>query len=141
LSEQEKRQEKERPQRKYFFQENGRLMVELNYFVDDLHDWGPLSKGERINLAFALGEIYGLAIALSGLDNYDKALDFLYNEENVEEFSKLVDAVEHYHWKLIRNEVRDVEEYLWTFGWLLDSFIEFTARAIKSIKTRNPFDR
>ncbi len=141
MSEQEKRQEKKRPQRKYFFEENGRLMVELDYFVDSLHDRGPLSDGQRINLAFALGEIYGLAIALAALDNHNKALDFLYSRRHVNEFSKLVDSVESYHYKLVRDEVKDVEEYLWTFGWLLDSFVEFTVRAIKSIKTRSPFDR
>jgi hypothetical protein len=141
LSEQEKRQEKKRPQRKHFFEENGRLMVELDYFVDSLHDRGPLDDDQRINLAYALGQIYGLAIALAALDNHNKALDFLYSRRHVNEFSKLVDSVEDYHYKLVRGEVKDVEEYLWTFGWLLDSFVEFTVRAIKSIKTASPFDR
>jgi len=42
---------------------------------------------------------------------------------------------------LVRGEVEDPEGYLWEFDLLVDSFIEFMAKVIKSIKTCSPFDR
>ena len=138
-------QEEKQEQRKSFFEENGRLLVELGDFLTTLQVWARvdhiLSNSQQLDLAYELGVIDGIGGALAALDNSNKALKFLYNRKNIKEFSKLVDAVEHYHYMLVRGEVEDPEGYLWEFDLLVDSFIEFMAKAIKSIKTCSPFDR
>jgi hypothetical protein len=138
-------QEEKQEQRKSFFEENGRLLVELDDFLTTLQVWTPvdhiLSNDQQLALAYALGVIDGIGSALAALDNSNKALEFLYNRKNIKEFSELVDAVERYHYRLVRGEVKDPEGYLWEFGLLVDSFVEFMAKAIKSIKTQSPFDR
>ena len=138
-------QEEKQEQRKSFFEENGRLLVELGDFLTTLQVWSRvdriLSNDQQLDLAYELGVIDGIASALAALDFSNKALKFLYNRKNVKEFSELVDAVERYHYMLVRGEVEDPEGYLWEFDLLVGSFREFMAKAIKSIKTCSPFDR
>ena len=133
-------QEKEKPQRKYFFSENGRLMVRLDYFTDKLEYQDFLSENEKINAAFILGEIFGLARALSSLDNFDKAFNFLYNQKNVNEYSGLVDAVENLYYSVVNGNEKDPEEFLLALALLANSFVGFTSNAIKSIKVKGLFD-
>lgn len=136
-------QVEKREQHKSFFEENGRLLVELDDFLTTLQVWSVddiLDDEQQLALAFVLGEIRGVGEALAALDNHNKALNFLYNQKNIKEFSELVDAVERYHYRLVRGEVKDPEGYLWEFGLLVDSFVEFMVKAIKSIKTQSSSD-
>jgi len=133
-------QEKEKPHRKYFYEDNGRLMVRLNYFVDRLEWQDFLSEGEKINAAYILGLIQGFAKALSGLDDLNKAIDFLYDQENVNEYSKLVDEIENLYYHMITGEENNSETFLWILSLIAGSFRGFLAQTIKSIKVKNPLD-
>jgi hypothetical protein len=133
-------QEKEKPQHKYFFEENGRLMRRLGYFTDKLEYQDFLSESNKINAAFILGEIFGLARALSRLDNFDKAFSFFCNDKNVNEYSKLVDAVENLYYSVVNGNEKDSEEFLLALALLANSFADFTSSAIKSIKVKGLFD-
>jgi len=86
-------QEEKQEQRKSFFEENGRLLVELGDFLTTLQVWARvdhiLSNDQQLALAYALGVIDGIGSALAVLDNSNKALEFLYNRKNIKEFSEL----------------------------------------------------
>lgn len=132
-------QEEGRPQRKYFFRENGRLLVQVNDFVERLEYQDFLSESKKISAAFILGEIFGLNRALVSLDNSGKASSFLYNEKNVNEYSRLVKSIENLYYDMVYGKENDAEEFLFALALLADWALDFTASAIKSIKTKTPF--
>jgi len=132
-------QKEKRPQRRYFFSENGRLLVQLNDFVDRLEYQDFLSEGKKISAAFILGEIFGLNRALASLDNFNKASNFLYNQKNVNEYSRLVKSIENLYYDMVSNKENDAEDFLFALAMLADWTLDFTSSAIKSIKTKTPF--
>jgi len=132
-------QEEKRPQRKYFFSENGRLLVQVSDFAERLEYQDFLSEGEKISAAFILGEIFGLNRALSSLDNHNKASSFLYNEKNINEYSRLVKALENLYYDMVNKKENDAEDFLFALAMLADWSLDFTSSAIKSIKTKTPF--
>ena len=132
-------QKEKRPQRKYFFEENGRLMMQVSDFTEKLEYQDFLSEREKISAAFLLGEIFGINGMLGRLDIYDKAIKFFVNDKNVNEFSNLVDVLENLYYSMVNGNEKDSEDFLFELVMLVDSFKDFASSAIRSIKTKTPF--
>jgi len=128
------------PRHEYFFEENGRLLVRLNYFVGSLAERDSLSESEKIITAFLLGQMSGINRILAWLDDLGMAVKFLYDNENVKEYAKLSRAVTNHYYEFVGNEIKHPDDFIYLLGLIENSFENFAFQALKSVKSKGLLD-